>query len=60
MVSEAHAASVVGGSELVGASGAVDVDDVSGMVVTVVGGSPVVAVTLAVLDVTEPERGAAT
>jgi hypothetical protein len=60
MVSEAQAASVVGGSELVAVSGAVDVDDPSGMVVTVVPGSPVVVVTMPVLDVTEPDRGAAT
>lgn len=61
IVSEAQAASVVGGAELVGASGAVDVDvDPSGMVVTVVPGSPVVVVAMAVLDVTEPDRGAAT
>jgi hypothetical protein len=60
IVSEAQAASVVGGAELVGASGAVDVDDPSEMVVTVVPGSPVDVVAISVLDVTEPDRGAAT
>jgi hypothetical protein len=60
MVSDAQAPSVVGGAELVGASGAVEVDDPSAIVVAVVPGSPVDVVAMAVLDVTEPDRGAAT